>query len=78
VGFAAETERFEEHAREKLRAKNLDAIAVNDVSHAAGFGTGENELMLLWGEDGRLALGRAGKRELARRMWDALLELRNA
>jgi phosphopantothenoylcysteine decarboxylase / phosphopantothenate---cysteine ligase len=77
VGFAAETERLEENARAKLHRKRLDAVAVNDVSQAGlGFGTGENELTLLWGADGRLALGRASKRELARRMWDALLALR--
>jgi phosphopantothenoylcysteine decarboxylase / phosphopantothenate---cysteine ligase len=77
VGFAAETERLEENAREKLRVKHLDAIAVNDVSQeGVGFGTGDNDITLLYGEDGRVALGRAGKRELARRMWDALLEIR--
>src|ERR1700684_789051 len=32
VGFAAETENVLENARQKLVAKNLDAIAVNDVS----------------------------------------------
>jgi phosphopantothenoylcysteine decarboxylase/phosphopantothenate--cysteine ligase len=75
VGFAAETEAVEAHALEKLRAKHLDAIAVNDVSHERGFGTGENELVVLW-NDGREALGRASKRELAARLWDALLRIR--
>ncbi|MFY9781445.1 MAG: bifunctional phosphopantothenoylcysteine decarboxylase/phosphopantothenate--cysteine ligase CoaBC [Candidatus Baltobacteraceae bacterium] len=74
VGFAAETEHLERNARAKLRAKHLDAIAVNDVS-AGGFGTGESELVVLWGESGREALGRAPKRELARRLWDTLLRL---
>jgi phosphopantothenoylcysteine decarboxylase/phosphopantothenate--cysteine ligase len=79
VGFAAETENLEQNARAKLRAKHLDAIAVNDVSReGSGFGTGENELVLLWGDDARRPLGRASKRELARRMWDALLEIRSA
>jgi phosphopantothenoylcysteine decarboxylase/phosphopantothenate--cysteine ligase len=78
VGFAAETEALEANAREKLRRKHLDAIAVNDVSGDGGFGTGENELVLLWGDDGRRALGRASKRELARRLVDAVLELRTA
>jgi phosphopantothenoylcysteine decarboxylase/phosphopantothenate--cysteine ligase len=79
VGFAAETERFEEYAREKLARKHLDAIAVNDVSRAdSGFGKGENELVLLWGSDGRAELGRGSKRIIARRMWDALGELRAA
>jgi phosphopantothenoylcysteine decarboxylase/phosphopantothenate--cysteine ligase len=79
VGFAAETERFEEHAREKLAAKGLDAIVVNDVSReGTGFGTAENEVTLLWGADGRRPLGRASKREIARRLWDALRDVRSA
>jgi phosphopantothenoylcysteine decarboxylase/phosphopantothenate--cysteine ligase len=76
VGFAAETDAHEANAREKLRAKHLDAIAVNDVSGEAGFGLGDNALVLLWGSEGRRDLGRASKRELARAMWDALLDLR--
>lgn len=78
VGFAAETEDLEAHAREKLMRKNLDAIAVNDVSQpSSGFGTGENELILLW-DGGREPLGRAPKRALARSLWDALLRVRAA
>ena len=76
VGFAAETRDVEAYGREKLARKHLDAIAVNDVSGDAGFGTGDNALTLLWGADGRRELGRASKRELAARLWDALLELR--
>ena len=75
VGFAAETEDLEANAREKLRAKHLDAIAVNDVS-SGGFGTGESELVILWGESGREPLGRASKRVLAGRLWDTLVRLR--
>jgi|HubBroStandDraft_5_1064220.scaffolds.fasta_scaffold07924_5 phosphopantothenoylcysteine decarboxylase/phosphopantothenate--cysteine ligase len=75
VGFAAETNDHEAHAREKLRKKHLDAIAVNDVRGERGFGTGENELVLLYGEDGRRELGRAGKTELAVRLLDAVEEL---
>jgi phosphopantothenoylcysteine decarboxylase/phosphopantothenate--cysteine ligase len=76
VGFAAETTNIEAGARAKLAAKNLDAIAVNDVSGGAGFGTGPDTLELLWGEDGRLNLGHASKAELAARFWDALAGLR--
>ena len=72
VGFAAETDDHEKNARAKLRAKNLDAIAVNDVSGERGFGTGENSLVLLWGEDGRKELGRADKPALAARLLDAV------
>ncbi len=76
VGFAAETENLEAHAREKLARKHLDAIAVNDVSReGSGFGTNENDIVLLW-DGGRQALGRGSKRALARSLWDALLRLR--
>ncbi len=75
VGFAAETEEHEAHARAKLRRKHLDAIAVNDVRNERGFGTGANTLVLLWGERGRRELGTAQKEELAVRLLDAIEEL---
>ncbi|HEY0394329.1 MAG TPA: bifunctional phosphopantothenoylcysteine decarboxylase/phosphopantothenate--cysteine ligase CoaBC [Candidatus Elarobacter sp.] len=78
VGFAAETQALEANAREKLARKHLDAIAVNDVGGDRGFGAVPNELVLLWGEDGRKDLGAGTKRELAVRLWDALIELKNA
>ncbi len=78
VGFAAETHDLEAHAREKMARKHLDVIAVNDVSDAAsGFGTGQNEIVLLW-NGGREALGGGPKRALARAMWDVLSRLRAA
>jgi len=72
VGFAAETNDHEANAREKLAKKNLDAIAVNDVSVSRGFGLGENHLTLLWGRDSREDLGTASKNELAGRFWDSI------
>ncbi|GAC1308439.1 MAG: bifunctional phosphopantothenoylcysteine decarboxylase/phosphopantothenate--cysteine ligase CoaBC [Vulcanimicrobiaceae bacterium] len=78
VGFAAETHDVETYAREKLVAKGLHAIAVNDVGRAGiGFGTGENELVVLW-PGGREALARAPKALLADRLLDALLRIRAA
>ena len=48
VGFAAETERVEEHAAEKLAAKRLDLIVANDVSAPdAGFEVDTNRAVLL-------------------------------
>ncbi|WP_338865662.1 bifunctional phosphopantothenoylcysteine decarboxylase/phosphopantothenate--cysteine ligase CoaBC [Myxococcus stipitatus] len=48
VGFAAETERVLEHAREKLERKGLDAIVANDVTApGAGFGTDTNRVTVL-------------------------------
>ncbi|MEA2666924.1 MAG: phosphopantothenoylcysteine decarboxylase / phosphopantothenate---cysteine ligase [Candidatus Eremiobacteraeota bacterium] len=78
VGFAAETRDWEANAREKLARKRLDAIAVNDVGAERGFGPVDNALTLLWGTAGRRELGAGSKRELAARLWDALLDLRNA
>ena len=75
VGFAAETDDHEAHAREKLERKGLDAIVVNDVRGERGFGVGENALTLLW-KNGRKELGTAGKAELAARLLDAIGELR--
>jgi phosphopantothenoylcysteine decarboxylase/phosphopantothenate--cysteine ligase len=78
VGFAAETNDHEANAREKLRRKHLDAIAVNDVSGERGFGAGANALTLLWGDDGRRELGEAEKASLAARLLDAVEELMKA
>ncbi|TAM72875.1 bifunctional phosphopantothenoylcysteine decarboxylase/phosphopantothenate--cysteine ligase CoaBC [bacterium] len=78
VGFAAETEHVEEHAREKLARKRLDLICVNDVSQPGiGFASAENEMLLLW-EHGREPLERASKREIAARIWDRIATLRGA
>ena len=66
VGFAAETENLLAYADGKLRRKNLDWIAANDVSCAGiGFGSDRNQVVLL-GRDGRkVELGPAPKREIA-------------
>jgi phosphopantothenoylcysteine decarboxylase/phosphopantothenate--cysteine ligase len=48
IGFAAETENVLRNAREKLSAKNLDAIVANDVSRAGvGFDTVTNEVTII-------------------------------
>ncbi|WP_373049352.1 bifunctional phosphopantothenoylcysteine decarboxylase/phosphopantothenate--cysteine ligase CoaBC [Vulgatibacter sp.] len=48
VGFAAETERVEAHAREKLERKGLDLVVANDVSApGSGFGTDTNQVLLV-------------------------------
>jgi phosphopantothenoylcysteine decarboxylase/phosphopantothenate--cysteine ligase len=47
VGFAAETENLEQHARQKLEAKKLDLVAANRVGADLGFGTDENSLLLV-------------------------------
>ena len=64
VGFAAETEQVEAHARAKLERKRLDLIAANEVGHELGFERDDNALLLLW-PGGREALARTDKGALA-------------
>jgi phosphopantothenoylcysteine decarboxylase/phosphopantothenate--cysteine ligase len=48
VGFAAESERLLEHAREKLVKKRLDLIVANDITlPGSGFGADENQVTML-------------------------------
>jgi phosphopantothenoylcysteine decarboxylase/phosphopantothenate--cysteine ligase len=54
VGFAAETENLRDHARQKLRQKQLDMIVANDVSDdRIGFNSDSNAALLLWGDNER-------------------------
>lgn len=68
VGFAAETNDVEQHARGKLARKRLDMIAANLVGCAGrGFEADENALSVYWpGGAEEIALG--GKREVAARL----------
>lgn len=68
VGFAAETEKLEAHAREKLVRKSLDMIAANTVGEPnIGFGVDTNRLRVFW-KDGEADLGEASKTALAQRL----------
>lgn len=67
VGFAAETERVEEHASQKLEAKRLDMIVANQVGAKLGFDEDENSALVLWRE-GQQALDRMAKGDLARQI----------
>ena len=80
VGFAAETEALERHARAKLADKRLDLIAANAVAdpEAPVFGSGSNALELFWGEGGHRSIPRADKARVAEALVDALLERRAA
>jgi phosphopantothenoylcysteine decarboxylase / phosphopantothenate---cysteine ligase len=68
VGFAAETEKLETHARQKLTRKSLDMIAANPVGGTnTGFGVDRNRLRVFW-KNGEADLGEASKTELAQRL----------
>ncbi|RMG57137.1 MAG: bifunctional phosphopantothenoylcysteine decarboxylase/phosphopantothenate--cysteine ligase CoaBC [Gammaproteobacteria bacterium] len=65
LGFAAETDALERHAREKLVRKGVDMIAANRVGPGLGFGSEDNALEVYW-QDGHQSLPRQGKDRLAR------------
>ena len=73
VGFAAETERVEQHAREKLVKKNLDMIAANEVGEGLAFDCDENALLVLW-PGGSQTLERASKLQVARGLIELIAE----
>ncbi|HEY0973415.1 MAG TPA: bifunctional phosphopantothenoylcysteine decarboxylase/phosphopantothenate--cysteine ligase CoaBC [Solimonas sp.] len=65
VGFAAETEKLAEHARDKLARKKLDLIAANWVGNGRAFERDDNALHLFW-DGGEQELPQADKTDLAR------------
>jgi phosphopantothenoylcysteine decarboxylase / phosphopantothenate---cysteine ligase len=67
VGFAAETEKLAEHARDKLKRKKLDLIAANWVGDGRAFDRDDNALHVFW-DGGERALAQAAKSELAREL----------
>jgi phosphopantothenoylcysteine decarboxylase/phosphopantothenate--cysteine ligase len=64
VGFAAETQKLEEHARAKLVGKNLDMIIGNLVGDNLCFDQDENSVLMLWA-DGSEELERMPKTQIA-------------
>jgi phosphopantothenoylcysteine decarboxylase/phosphopantothenate--cysteine ligase len=75
VGFAAETERLLDAAREKLATKGCDLVVGNDVSQPdAGFAVDTNRVVLVDGGGAR-ELPLAGKDEVAHRILDRVVEL---
>jgi phosphopantothenoylcysteine decarboxylase/phosphopantothenate--cysteine ligase len=69
VGFAAETERLEENARQKLEAKGLDLIVANDVSATdAGFEVDTNRVSLIERNGSVEKWGLQSKSEIADRI----------
>ncbi|MEM9056330.1 MAG: bifunctional phosphopantothenoylcysteine decarboxylase/phosphopantothenate--cysteine ligase CoaBC [Pseudomonadota bacterium] len=73
VGFAAETNDVERHARDKLARKRLNMIAANRVAcpdssgEKLGFDCDDNALAVYW-DAGEQSLERAPKAELAQRL----------
>lgn len=79
LGFAAESEGHLENAQAKLTKKNLDAVLVNDISGAQGFGFQANTLIPVTGSGPQPPLGPLPKNGLARAVvawWGAFLAMR--
>ena len=73
VGFAAETDNIEEHAKKKLRDKRLDLIVANDVGQSGGvFGSDENAATLIPAQGSTIRLERISKHALAACIFDQI------
>ena len=76
VGFAAETENVLENARQKLAAKQLHAIVVNDVSREGiGFDSDRNEVTIIT-QDQVVEVPETTKWEVAQRVLDQVVRIR--
>jgi phosphopantothenoylcysteine decarboxylase/phosphopantothenate--cysteine ligase len=75
VGFAAETQELEKHAQGKLRAKNLDMIAANQVGDKDNpvFGSDTNSLTVFWGKQ-KEHIKPAVKSAVARRLLELIAQ----
>jgi phosphopantothenoylcysteine decarboxylase/phosphopantothenate--cysteine ligase len=72
VGFAAETEKIVEHAREKLTLKGCDMIVANDVSAPTGVFGGDRNKVHIVSPQGVEAWPEMPKREVAQRLMELL------
>jgi phosphopantothenoylcysteine decarboxylase/phosphopantothenate--cysteine ligase len=76
VGFAAETENVLENARQKLTAKQLDAIVVNDVSREGiGFDSDRNQVTIITNDE-VVEVPETTKWEVAQRVLDQVVRIR--
>ncbi len=74
VGFAAETDRLEEHARAKLETKGADMVAANWVGREqGGFDRDDNALQVYW-KGGEQYLPMAPKSRLARQLIELIAD----
>lgn len=78
VGFAAETQNLLANAREKVVKKNLDMIVANDVTAAgAGFNSDTNIVKFLYANGDVCELEQMPKVDVANRILDEALRIRN-
>jgi phosphopantothenoylcysteine decarboxylase/phosphopantothenate--cysteine ligase len=73
VGFAAETQDLALYAQAKLKAKNLNMIAANQVGDNQGFGKDDNALTVYW-HNGHTTMPLTSKTQLARQLMTLIIE----
>jgi len=79
VGFAAETHRLLEHAAEKLERKHLDLLVANEVGGMnSAIGADASEVYLLRPDAPPEQVPRAGKAQVAAKIFDAIQSLHQA
>ena len=77
IGFAAETQNLAAEGKRKLETKNCDMVVANLVGpNGTGFEGDENEVLLLTRDKEPQAVPKAAKKEIARHILDAVLDLR--
>lgn len=78
VGFAAETEKLLEKAKEKQLRKGMDMIIANQVGEGLGFESDENAVTVLWetaSQSQSQAFLRSPKLKLARQLMTLMTEI---
>lgn len=74
IGFAAETEKLEKHAKDKLERKGCDWIVANDVSPEGGVMGGNENTIKLLSKDGIEPWAKMGKEEVAQKLVHKIIE----
>lgn len=75
VGFCAESENLLENAKEKINKKGCDFLVANDISRKdIGFGSDDNEVVLLDKNGGVERLEKASKSVIARKILEYINE----
>jgi phosphopantothenoylcysteine decarboxylase/phosphopantothenate--cysteine ligase len=72
VGFAAETDPDLDAAQAKLERKGCDLLVLNPVGNGRGFGSGDNEAIVLGADGTRTPIPRRSKDALAAVVWDLI------
>ncbi len=73
IGFAAETEKLEKHAKAKLERKNADWIVANDVSPEGGVMGGDENTVKLLSKNGIEAWPKMNKDDVAQKLIEKII-----